>query len=65
MYPFDLIKTNLMTQNRPATEVVSTIFKQNGLKGFYKGWSMSLLKMVPTSSINFFSYELLKKLLKV
>ena len=66
MYPFDLMKTNLMTnKDKRAADVLKQIVSTNGIRGLYKGWTMSLMKMTPTSSINFFSYELLKKLLRV
>ena len=42
-----------------------TIWRNEGMKGFFKGWSANTLKVVPQNSIRFVSYELLKSLFGV
>ena len=37
-----------------------SIYKNKGMKGFYKGWSSTILRDVPFSCIYWFSYERLK-----
>lgn len=42
-----------------------TIWRMEGYRGFYRGWSANTLKVIPQNSIRFVSYELMKKLLGV
>jgi hypothetical protein len=37
--------------------------KNEGFLGFYKGLAANLIRVVPTRSVYFYSYELLKSLL--
>lgn len=37
---------------------ISTIGKQEGLKGFYKGLTPNLLKVAPSMAANWLSFEL-------
>ena len=41
------------------------IGKEEGLKGYYRGWAANCLKVVPQNSIRFVSYELIKQLMGV
>jgi len=43
---------------------IITIYKTQGLFGFYNGLSLSLIRQVPGSSIFFYTYEFSLKLLK-
>ena len=38
---------------------------QEGMRGFYRGWTANTLKVVPQNSIRFVSYELFKSLLNI
>lgn len=42
-----------------------TIWRTEGYRGFYRGWSANTLKVIPQNSIRFVSYEIMKKLLGV
>ena len=44
-------------------DAFKTIWRDEGYRGFYRGWAANTLKVVPQNSIRFVSYELMKKLL--
>lgn len=72
-YPFQVIRARL--QQRPSKDgiprytdswhVVRETAKYEGVRGFYKGITPSLLKNVPASSITFIVYENVLKSLKM
>ena len=41
------------------------LLMQEGLKGFYRGWTANALKVIPQNSIRFAAYEALRSLLNV
>jgi solute carrier family 25 phosphate transporter 23/24/25/41 len=43
----------------------ATIYRTEGLRGFYRGWAANTVKVVPQNSLRFVSYELLKGLLHI
>lgn len=67
-YPLDTIRRRM--QMRGVTYVsqidaFTTIWKKEGMRGFYRGWAANTLKVVPQNSIRFVSYEIMKYLLGV
>lgn len=53
-----LSKTRDIDQNSiKAIQLCKTILKNEGIFGFYKGFSISILKSAPTSAISLFTYE--------
>lgn len=58
--PFDVIKTKLMTQNATTTEVVTTIMKEEGIKGMYRGAGIRMIYLGVGGSAFFGIYEQLK-----
>lgn len=43
----------------------SSIWSQEGMRGFYRGWTANTMKVVPQNAIRLVSYEALKGLLQV
>ncbi len=65
IYPSDLIKT--IKQNKLNTknlkEIITTIYKENGFKGFYKGFHYAAARAIPLHSGVFLGYEISKTIL--
>uniref|UniRef100_A0A6C0AD58 Mitochondrial carrier protein n=1 Tax=viral metagenome TaxID=1070528 RepID=A0A6C0AD58_9ZZZZ len=60
--PIDVIKTRqqeVFTKQSSIT-IAKDIFKQEGLKGFYKGYCFRCMKVAPLHGITYFVYDLLK-----
>ena len=64
IYPFDLCKTNIQS-NKDLTyrKFIKDIYKKGGLKGFYKGSSLALLRAGIIHGGVFWGYETAKRLL--
>jgi solute carrier family 25 (mitochondrial phosphate transporter), member 23/24/25/41 len=73
LYPLDLLKRQLMVQGhgdapvryRNAFHAGVVIFSEQGVKGLYRGLVPSYMKVVPTVSMTWLSYELTKRSLGV
>lgn len=67
LYPFDVVRHAMMAthaQQRSGTfKVASNIYQSHGIGGFYRGIMPSYLKVIPTVSLTFFTYEAAKRLL--
>lgn len=69
MYPLDVVKKTMMVTKRnkskrmSAVEIAKQIYREDGIKGFYRGLSAGYYKVVPTVSTNWFAYELCKRYL--
>jgi len=62
IYPSDLIKTRV--QNETSTtykQVIKEIIKTDGIRGFYRGFSLALMRCVPLHGGVFLGYELYKE----
>ena len=63
-YPYQVIKARLQ-QGGPAADkymgstlhCTSTIFRKEGIRGFYKGLTANILKVIPNGAICFTVYE--------
>jgi hypothetical protein len=66
IYPQDLIKTNIQKgEFSSMRECISFVTRNYGLKGFYRGFSLALMRAVPLHAGTFFSYEMINaKILK-
>ena len=64
IYPFDLCKTNIQS-NKELTyrKFIKDIYNKKGLKGFYKGSSLALLRAGIIHGGVFWGYETTKKLI--
>lgn len=61
-HPMDVVRINLQT--RPelggAISVTKEIYKVNGIKGFYKGYTPAMLSLSPFIAVNFAAFDTLK-----
>jgi len=59
--PFELIKTNLQTtQNKRPIVVVKDLYKQNGIKSLYRGFSTTAIRQCTNQAFNFSIYYKLR-----
>merc|ERR1719251_503547 len=59
-YPYQVVRARLQDQQNKyagSLDCISKILKLEGLKGFYKGLSPNLLRVVPATMITFVVYE--------
>jgi len=70
-FPFDVVRRRLQLegsdQSKPriyngATDCARIILKNEGIYGFYRGLSLQILKSAPSTSLQFVTYDLLKKI---
>mmetsp|Transcript_18870 Transcript_18870/g.36375 ORF Transcript_18870/g.36375 Transcript_18870/m.36375 type:complete len:463 (-) Transcript_18870:184-1572(-) len=62
--PSECIKQRMQVQAHKSTaSAMRVILKQDGLSGFYRGWTAVLARNIPHSAIKFFSFEQLKWIL--
>ncbi|GAA5805377.1 mitochondrial carrier domain-containing protein [Helicostylum pulchrum] len=61
--PMEVLKNRLQTQRGESNNrvLISHIFKQEGIRGFYRGYVMGLVVFVPHSMAYFVTYEKLKQ----
>ncbi|KAL7713790.1 hypothetical protein QTN25_008670 [Entamoeba marina] len=61
-YPLDVVKRKLLARKaNTATEAVNMIMKTQGIKGFYTGFSVGFIKVVPLISVQFYAFDQYKK----
>ena len=63
IYPQDLVKTRVQasTQNITPKTIVKNIYTEFGVRGFFKGFHLALLRAVPLHAGTFAMVEYLKK----
>ncbi|KAG6547017.1 hypothetical protein Mapa_011634 [Marchantia paleacea] len=66
-YPLDLVRTRLAAQTNSMyytgiSHALTTIYKEEGVRGLYKGLGPTLMGVGPNIAINFCVYETLKSL---
>ncbi|ANZ74849.1 BA75_00091T0 [Komagataella pastoris] len=64
-YPVDTIKSMIQTeqshhQQVKTTDIIFRLWRARGLRGFYSGLGITLLKSVPANGIVFFTHQTLK-----
>eukprot|EP01095_Lingulamoeba_sp_RSL-Kostka_P001137 TRINITY_DN115_c4_g1_i1.p1 TRINITY_DN115_c4_g1~~TRINITY_DN115_c4_g1_i1.p1 ORF type:complete len:352 (+),score=54.93 TRINITY_DN115_c4_g1_i1:98-1153(+) len=73
LYPFDLIKTRLQTQNkisssfkpyRGTLHACTSISKNEGMRGFYKGFGATVAGAIPADILFYGTYEFSKNVLQ-
>jgi solute carrier family 25 phosphate transporter 23/24/25/41 len=67
-YPLDTIRRRMQMKGKTYNgmlDAIRTIGRDEGMRGFFRGWSANTLKVVPQNSIRFVSFEILKDLLNV
>ena len=73
LYPLDLLKRRLMIQGhgdsavkyRNGFHAAQVIVREEGVVGLYRGIWPSYLKVIPTVSITWLTYEVMKKYLGI
>ncbi|TID28128.1 hypothetical protein CANINC_002665 [Pichia inconspicua] len=66
LFPVDTIKSIMQANDKPGLnffEIAKQVFKRNGIRGFYSGMGVTMIKTIPTSAIMFLVYEKLKELI--
>lgn len=66
VYPTQVIKSRLQSYNfehesRTMLSVGRHVLKNGGLRGFYRGLSANLIRVLPSTAVMFLSYETTKK----
>ena len=65
-YPLDVVKRKLLAKKAEnAVDAITTIYKKDGIKGFYAGFGVGFVKVVPMMSVQFFTFEQYKKFFKL
>lgn len=62
IYPSDYVKTVVQSSADSYRNVICNIWEKNGLKGFYKGSGLALLRCIPLHGGVFVGYEIMKNL---
>ena len=58
IYPSDRVKTIVQNQNKKYKDVIKEIYRTEGLKGYYRGFSLALLRCIPLHGGVFLGYNL-------
>lgn len=62
VYPFDAIKTRIqVATNASASTVIAQAYKAHGIRVFYSGVGVTLIRAFPVNAALFFSVESVKK----
>ncbi|XP_024635453.1 calcium-dependent mitochondrial ATP-magnesium/phosphate carrier protein 3 isoform X2 [Medicago truncatula] len=63
--PLDRLKVMLQVQTTRSSVVsaVTTIWKQDNIRGFFRGNGLNVVKVSPESAIKFYAFEMLKKVI--
>ena len=67
-YPLDTVRRRMQMKGKVYNnmlDALQTMWRTEGVRGFYRGWVANTLKVAPMSAIRFVSYEALKNLLGV
>lgn len=67
-YPLDTVRRRMQMKDsgyKSIADALLRIGREEGVKGYYRGWAANCLKVVPQNSIRFVSYELIKQLMGV
>lgn len=63
IYPADPIKTKMQNQNMSLIDSTKSIYKTYGIKGFYRGYTLGMLRAVPLHGGVFFGNSIYLKLI--
>ena len=63
-YPHEVLRTikRIDNTNRSLQEICRYVIRENGIKGFYRGFYFNTMRTIPFTCINFFLYEFFKNL---
>lgn len=63
-YPHEVLRTRMQNQKIPLSNLVLKMYKNEGLKSFYRGIGANFLRTLPNTCIVFFTYEHISFLLR-
>jgi hypothetical protein len=69
-YPLDIIKSTIQTDSpserkyKTISQTAKMIYKEFGMKGFYRGFTPCLVRSFPANAVCFTAYEMTKKKLE-
>ena len=69
-YPHEVIRNNLQNERNyekkkmSMTKLIKNIYQAQGIRGFYGGFRINLLRILPNNAIMFASYEKLSYFLE-
>jgi solute carrier family 25 carnitine/acylcarnitine transporter 20/29 len=63
-HPFDLVKVRMQTGSGSAMGITRQILAEGGLRGLYRGVSAPLAGVTPIFAINFWAYDVGKKIMR-
>lgn len=60
--PFDTIKTLMIQQHDPQAnqhvrQIVQILYRQDGIKGFYRGWQAAFFRAIPSAGMSMYTYH--------
>ena len=67
-YPLDTVRRRMQMKGKVydgMLDALRTMWRVEGVRGFYRGWVANVLKVAPMSAIRFVSYEALKGVMGV
>lgn len=62
-YPHEILRTRSQMQEKSKTNlinIIKEIYRNQGLKGFYSGYTINLIRTVPASAVTLVSFEYFK-----
>ncbi|EGV59961.1 hypothetical protein PSN45_002316 [Yamadazyma tenuis] len=68
-YPHEILRTRLQVQDvssenprkkQPLKQIIQTIYAKEGLRGFYAGYGINLVRTLPASAVTLVSFEYFK-----
>ncbi|CCE63250.1 hypothetical protein TPHA_0E01570 [Tetrapisispora phaffii CBS 4417] len=62
IFPADTVKSVMQTEHKSLTEAFKSIMLKQGIKGFYRGLGITLIRAVPANATVFYVYETLSKI---
>lgn len=68
-YPIEVIRNGLQSsrtyeeQKLGISKLARIIYKERGLKGFYYGYNVALIRILPSNAVMFCTYEFISRLL--
>lgn len=71
-YPHEVVRTRLQTQSaitlKPTytgiLQTVKLVYQMQGIRGFYRGYLLSLIRTVPASALTIWTFEFISNILE-
>lgn len=62
-FPFDTIKSRMQTNASQSgfTQVVREVWQRHGMRGYFKGWGITVARAAPSNALIFWVYESLSR----